>query len=65
VSWGLLNERPAPAGNLRARSARPARSMRPIRGASNHPIRSPHYQCAFATRPGPGIHGSTTSTARS
>ena len=27
--------------------------MRPIRGARNHPSRSPHYQCAFATRAAP------------
>jgi len=39
--------------------------MRPIRGARNHPIHSPHYQCAFAARAAPGIHASTASAARS
>jgi len=37
--------------------------MRPLRGASDRPNHSPHYQCAFAAHPGPGIHGSTTSSA--
>jgi len=39
--------------------------MRPLRGASDNPDRSPHYQCAFAARAAPGIHGSTPSSAHS
>jgi uncharacterized protein YkwD len=37
--------------------------MRPIRGASCRPNRSPHYQCAFVVRSTPGIHASNTSAA--
>jgi len=39
--------------------------MRPFRGVSGRPDRSMHYQYAFATRPTPDIHASTTSDARS
>jgi hypothetical protein len=45
--------------------ARPARSMRLFRGASGRPNRSVHFQCAFAARPTPDIHASTTSVAYS
>jgi len=38
--------------------------MRPIRGASDHPVRLPHYQCARTNRAASGIHASTTSAAR-
>jgi len=37
--------------------------MWPLHGASDHPDHSPHYQCAFAARVAPGIHGSTPSSA--
>jgi len=37
--------------------------MRPIRGASRRPNRSPHYQGAFALRPTPDIRASITSAA--
>jgi hypothetical protein len=37
--------------------------MRPFRGASDHPDRSPHYQCAFEARVASGIHDSTPSSA--
>jgi hypothetical protein len=39
--------------------------MRPIRGASDRPVRFPHRRCACTYRATPGIHASTTSAARS